>query len=427
MLNLTASYRIKKRLPGASAQRKNPLNQLRTKRPSSASSSSNSPRRPSQSLSSDHGSSNSFSLYSPGWPTEVHSPSPLPTTVPDAITYVLAHQFTPLPETLTGLGLSRDTIAEILNFRRSLPRVVPTSHLHSLLPSPTETERAITALVADGTLRRVHIRTAGNTTHLEGVITTDDFLKSIAQSALLGSDDKDVFLSLLDTNPGLTTITSDINASNSLPRDTIMSLLSAGFLIINSSSSTSSPSSASISSSSVAAANGVDITTLTRTTAMKSITPLPEKDHTHISTLASLSSISTPSSSRKPTNLATSPPISTFSKGANVEYTITPPHLGLLTHLLSSSKSHTLDILRRCPHRETTIAFLREKWDGGVSKNKNKTRKRGEEVKFEGRARKWKEFKGLTVGWVIGGLMGMGVVEGFDAVVGRGIKLVKGN
>ncbi|KAK6528883.1 hypothetical protein TWF694_004114 [Orbilia ellipsospora] len=416
MLNLTAGYRIKKRVPGAAAQRKNPLNQLHRK-------TSSSPRKPASSIAATpslSSSSSSFSLCSLGWPTD-DSAATLPTTVPEAIAYILAHQFTPLPETLTGLGLSRDTIADILNFRRSLPPVVPIPHLHSLLPSPTETERAIASLIADGTLRKVQIRT-GNASYLEGVIQTDDFLKSVAQSSGIDSDTKDALLSLLAADPTLATITSDMTAKNSLSKDTIMSLLSAGFLVINQSPSPSSDS------TSGGAGGVVDITTLTPTTAMKTIAPLPEKDHSHISTLASLASVSSSSrngnigsynSSRASVNL--------MRKGDAIEYTITPPHLGLLTHSYTSSKSHMLDMLRHVPHREATMGYLREKWDGGVSKNKNKTRKRGAEVKFEGRTRKWKEFRGLTVDWVIGGLMGSGVVEGFDTAVGKGVRLVKGN
>ncbi|EPS42671.1 hypothetical protein H072_3296 [Dactylellina haptotyla CBS 200.50] len=431
--NLTASSRIKKQPPGAAARRKNPLNQLHRK--------TSSPRKPASAsstppLSSSSRSSFSSSLYSPGWPTDFFTSAALPANVLEAIAYVLKYQFTPLPETLTGLGLSRDTIADILNFRRALPPVVPLPHLHSLLPSPTETERAITAFVADGTLRRVHIRT-GNSTHLEGVMQTDEFLKSIAQSTSLEEDTKTALLDLLGTDPSLSTITSDENASNSLPKDAIMSLLSAGFLTINSSSS-SSYSSENLTGGSGIGSGGVvvagpvvDITTLTPTTALKSLNHLPqEKDNTHISTLASLASVS---SSSRNGNLRTNYNSSIInnntpaSKGGVIEYTLTPPHLGLLTHLHTSSKSHVVDILRHCSHRETTMAHLRERWDGGVSKNRNKTRKRGAEVQFEGRTRKWKEFKGLTVDWVVGGLMGMGVVEGFDTAVGKGIRLVKGN
>ncbi|KAK6534566.1 hypothetical protein TWF281_005879 [Arthrobotrys megalospora] len=412
-LNLTSAYGIKKSKPGAASQRKNPLNQLHRKATSSPrKSSSASSTPPVSSLSSGNDGDDDFlSLYSPSWPTASRS-APLPTTVLEGIKYILSHQFTPLPPTLTGLGISRDLLAEILNFRKSFPSVVPLPHLHSVLLSPTETERGITALVADGTLRRVTIKT-GNMTTLDGVVLTDDFLKSIASNSALDAEMKDAFLSLFVTNPSLTTITSDPAASNTLPKETIMALLSAGFLTINSTSASTS--------------SAVDITTLTPTTAMTYITPLPEKDHSHISTLASLSSIS--SNNRNASRIpSTTSSQTSKSRGSYIEYTITPPSLGLLTHLYSSTKSHLLDILRHCPHRQATIEFIREKWDGGVSKNRNSVRsKRGQEVKFEGRTRKWRDHKGVTVEWVLGGLLGGGVVEGFGKGWGRGVKLVKGN
>lgn len=74
------------------------------------------------------------------------------------------------------------------------------------------------------------------------------------------------------------------------------------------------------------------------------------------------------------------------------------------------------------------MLYLRERWDGGVSKGKNKRASKHEVAKFEGRTRKWKDFKGVTVEWVIGGLMGAGVVENFEAIgMGMGVRLAKGN
>ncbi|KAK6507095.1 hypothetical protein TWF481_005544 [Arthrobotrys musiformis] len=419
-LNFTASYRIKKSQPGA-ASRKNPLNQLHRKSSANSSprkSSSSTPSTPPvSSISSSNGydddnDNDPLSLYSPSWPTAPRS-APLPTTVLESMEYILSHQFTPLPPTLTGLGISRDLLAEILNYRKSFPPVVPLPHLHSVLLSPTETEREITSLVTDGTLRRVTIKT-GNTTTLDGIISTDDFLKSIASSSALDAETKDAFLSLFVTNPSLATITSNPAASNTLPRETIMALLSAGFLTINS-TITSTP-----------ASSAVDITTLTPTTAMTYVAPLPQKDHSHISTLSSLSSISP--NHRNASNLPPSSSKSSGSKDVCIEYTITPPSLGLLTNLYSSTKSHLLDILRHCPHRQATIEFVREKWDGGVSKNKGSVRRiKDKEVKFEGRTRKWREHKGVTVEWVLGGLLGGGVIEGFGKGWGRGVKVAKGN
>ncbi|KAF3919312.1 hypothetical protein ABW21_db0201456 [Orbilia brochopaga] len=284
-----------------------------------------------------------------------------------------------------------------------MPRVVLLAHLHALLPSRTETERSIAALAADGVLRRVQVRGTAISSSMEGVMLTDDFLIAVARSSLDG-EVKEPFLELLARDPSLATLESTM-----LPRDSIMALLSAGFLTINSSTGTHNDV-------------GVDITALTPTTVAAG--PLPPRDHTHISTLSSLSSISQSRSS-----LSSSSSQSRSANNTSISYTITPPNLGLLTHLHASSKSHILDILRRCPNKEATISYLRERWDGGVSKNKHREdkRKRNGEGggKFEGRTRKWREYRGVSVDWVVAGLVGSGVLEGFYAVgVGRGYRVV---
>ena len=40
-------------------------------------------------------------------------------TVREAISYILSHQFTPLPETLSGLGISSQAVTDVLNFRKA--------------------------------------------------------------------------------------------------------------------------------------------------------------------------------------------------------------------------------------------------------------------------------------------------------------------
>ncbi|KAK6340816.1 hypothetical protein TWF696_009134 [Orbilia brochopaga] len=391
-LNLTAAYRIKKRSPN-----KNPLNQLHRKPKSS------SPRKPATPPSHHHATTSRSSSTGNSWPSD--GPVDTPQDVPAAIAFVLARRFTPLPETLVGLGLSRDALADILSFRRALPPVVPLSHLHALLPSRTDTERAIAALTADGTLRRVQLRGGTSTAStMDAVMLTDDFLKAVARSSL-DDETKEAFLALLAVNPSLATLTPDM-----LSRDAIMALLAAGFITINS----------SVGDDSIAA---VDITALTPTTAMSAVVPLPSRDHTHISTLSSLASISHSHSLPSRTSQ-----VSSGSKA--ISYSITPPNLGLLTHLHASTKSHLLDVLRRCSHREATMSYLCEKWDGGVSKNKHRrggssSSSSKKESKFEGRTRKWREFRGVTVEWVVAGLVGAGILEEFHAVgIGRGVRVV---
>ena len=74
--------------------------------------------------------------------------------VPQIIMYVNSHMFDAVPE--RG-GLTSTRIAEILNFRRSLPPVQTVSHVHALTVSPTQTEREISELIKVGVLRKITI------------------------------------------------------------------------------------------------------------------------------------------------------------------------------------------------------------------------------------------------------------------------------
>ncbi|EWC46178.1 hypothetical protein DRE_04556 [Drechslerella stenobrocha 248] len=311
--------------------------------------------------------------------------------------------FSPLPEPLVGLGLSRDALTETLTLRRAIPPVVPIAHLHALLPSsPTATERAIAALVAGG--RRVSILQPGARARFEGVIRTEDFVASVTRCSALSKNVKEAFLGVLAAHPATATI-----AAETLPRDAVMELLAAGFLTISNVAQLHDPSGSSFGDGA-----SVDIAALTPTVGALII---PQQDHTHLSSLSSLASVSS-ASSRTPPQLSTA--------GASVEYTVTPPNLGLLTHLQVASRARMLEILRRCPQREATLAFLREKWDGGVSKQKQARVGRRDPAarKWEGRTRKWREYKGLTADWVIDGMVGGGVLETFHAVgVGMGVKI----
>ena len=74
--------------------------------------------------------------------------------VAQAIQYIRSHMFDAIPE--SG-GFNSTRIAEILNFRRSLPPTVTVSHVHALIDSPTKTEREIAELAKAGTVRKIVI------------------------------------------------------------------------------------------------------------------------------------------------------------------------------------------------------------------------------------------------------------------------------
>ena len=74
--------------------------------------------------------------------------------VAQAISYVQSHMFDSIPE--SG-GFNSVRIAELLNFRKSLPPTVTVPHVHALLSSPTRTEKEISELTKAGTIKRFRI------------------------------------------------------------------------------------------------------------------------------------------------------------------------------------------------------------------------------------------------------------------------------
>lgn len=82
------------------------------------------------------------------------------TTVLEAIYHIRNTTFEDLPATRTGMNSTR--IAEVLNFRRSLPPLVSVAHVHTLLDAPTRTEREIVELVTMGRVRRLIVPGRGN-------------------------------------------------------------------------------------------------------------------------------------------------------------------------------------------------------------------------------------------------------------------------
>lgn len=96
--------------------------------------------------------------------------------VPQTIRYIHAHMFDPIPE--RG-GMNSTRIAEILNFRKSLPPSVTVAHLHALIGSPTTTEREIAELTKAGIIRKILIpgRGTGASSISDGLVLVHDLEK----------------------------------------------------------------------------------------------------------------------------------------------------------------------------------------------------------------------------------------------------------
>ena len=107
--------------------------------------------------------------------------------VAQTIQYIRSHMFDAMPE--SG-GFNSTRIAEILNFRRSLPPTVTVSHVHALIDSPTKTEREIAELTRAGTIRKVVIPgrgTAGSSVG-EGLVLFNEFERLVNASKEIDRD-----------------------------------------------------------------------------------------------------------------------------------------------------------------------------------------------------------------------------------------------
>lgn len=93
--------------------------------------------------------------------------------VPQTMQHIRMHMFDPVPE--SG-GMNSTRIAEVLNFRKSLPPMVTLAHIHALIGSPTAVEREIAELTLAGLIRKTVVpgRGTGASSISEGLILSKD-------------------------------------------------------------------------------------------------------------------------------------------------------------------------------------------------------------------------------------------------------------
>ncbi len=94
------------------------------------------------------------------------------------VRYIHTYMFDAMPE--RG-GFNSTRIAEILNFRKSLPPTVTVTHVHAMTRSPTTTEREIAELAKAGIIRKIVIpgRGTGGSSMSEGLVLFNDIERVI--------------------------------------------------------------------------------------------------------------------------------------------------------------------------------------------------------------------------------------------------------
>ncbi|KAF6227350.1 hypothetical protein HO133_008794 [Letharia lupina] len=333
--------------------------------------------------------------------------------VAQSIQYVHSHMFTAIPD---DGGFNSTRIAEILNFRKSLPPTVTLPHLHALTQSPTKTEREIAELTRAGIVRRLVTpgRGTGGSSIGESLILSKDVESLLRQAEELSQELADKFSVCLRTKPMALKIPPSTFSSAE-----ITALMRAGFL-----------------TSSVQGLNSTNV--------FAGPDSGPPGNLTSISTIAKAASGSmaaiggegaiygaggrggirrSSSQLERSSEQQSSEPF-----GEGVELRLSLPGTGALLKLLSAARSHLVSLAIKSKFREIPIYLLREKWDGGISADDPAAKAKKYRGEFTGilpsRTRRWKQFYGLSFDWTLAECLGAGLVEVFETgSVGQAVRI----
>ncbi|KAI4103293.1 MAG: hypothetical protein L6R37_003921 [Teloschistes peruensis] len=322
--------------------------------------------------------------------------------VVEIVEYATSHIFDPLPE--RG-GFNSVRIAEILNFRQSLPKLVTVAHVHALSKSPTATEKEISDLIKANILRKISIpgRGTGGSTIGEALILLKDLEEMLQRAEAISDALKHKFMTYLRTHP----YTSPISPISFSLSD-LHSLKRAGFLTLASQPFTSTPH-----SSTIPPTPSISIPTISRA-ASGSLAAVGGSGAV-IEAGGSLSLRRESSSDA--------------SAASTTDLQLSLPNTGPYLRLLSTARAHLVALVQKSRFRETPVYLLRERWDGGVAAEESVVgrERRAGRGEFAGvlpaRTRKWKGCWGMGFEWVMEEAVGGGGVELFETgSVGRGVR-----
>lgn len=288
-----------------------------------------------------------------------------------AIRHIQDSMFADMPTTRVGMNSVR--IADVLNFRRALPPIVSTAHVHMLIDNPTAVEKEVLSLVENGTIRRILLPGRGSDSASVGdcLIVVDDWKRLVQESTFLEQSLKDKYIRLLEVNRNSWEIDS-----SSLTQEELSQLVSAGFLVRTSA--------------------------IAWSTTVKASAP--------------------PSSNRLPTAKTTA---SHTLRNTSMSFSI--PNLGSYLKLLAASRAHLLALFKRSTSSEAPMYLLRDRWCGAVESSTPNARINpvpgGQFGALWGKTKMWKDLYGLNFKWVLEEAVGAGLVELFDTgSVGPGVR-----
>ena len=316
-----------------------------------------------------------------------------------AIATVRERMFSDIPKQRCGMNSVR--IAEVLNFRRTLPPIVTVAHIQALLNAPTKVERELAELVNGIVIRKIVV--PGRGILGEAVVLVKDLEEMITASSGLTEEVKSEYIALLRKNPSTLKL-----ARSKLPQESAKQLFQAGFLT----SATPSWTPADIYSSKGDGLRG---------------------------TLTSMSSIQRAAAG--PTIPQRSDVGGAFHAAGGVagyasrssteggDFNISVPNIGSYLKLLKASRSRLISLLSRSKFRQAPESVLQERWNGGIHGDDTASSAKIVRGEFAGilpgRTTKWKQLYGVTFEWALEECVGAGMVEVFNTrSVGRGIRAI---
>ncbi|TAQ89697.1 hypothetical protein B7494_g1986 [Chlorociboria aeruginascens] len=316
--------------------------------------------------------------------------------VAQTIMYIQGTMWSGMPEQRGGMNSTR--IAEVLNFRSSLPPIVTVSHVHSHLQrSPTTVEREIAELIKGGSIRKTVVGGRGSLG--EALILVNELDKMI-QNSNLEVALKESFTELLHRNPTALAI-----PRSWLTTDDAKSLMHVGFIT----SSTPSWTSTNVFSRPGDGSRGT-------------VTSLESISKAASGSIAAVGGEGAVHAAGGSGGGARSVGVGDFS--------LAIPNTGPFLKLTAHARSHLLSLLSKSKFREAPESLLRQRWDGGIAVDDSASAARRNRGEFAGvlpgRTRKWKQFYGISFEWILGECVGAGLVEVFDTgSIGRGVRALR--
>jgi len=311
--------------------------------------------------------------------------------VSQAIMYVRGRMWSPIPQERTGMNSTR--VAEVLNFRASLPPIVTVSHIQALLNSPTSVEREIAELIRGGAIRKIVV--GGRGSMGEALIMVRELDGMIAKSGLQ-EEVREKFVTLLHEFPTAMKV-----SRTQVSEEEAKALMMAGFLT-------------------------------TATPGWTSNDKYSRPGDGMRGTMTSLNSISKAASGSLAAVGGEGAVHAVGGSGGGVkgpgsgDYSLALPTTGPFLKLLANARAHLLSLLSKSKFREAPESLLRQRWDGGIAADdaaSTARHNRGEFGVLPGRTRKWKQFQGMSFEWILGECVGAGMLEVFDTrSIGRGVR-----